>query len=270
MSASSDHAPSNSSTRGAVVITGASEGIGRAIAERFIANGHSALLVARSATRLEDALAAMPRSEDARALALDVTTPGAAIEIERYLAAHGLHAEIFINNAGCGAGGPLIEQDAETVERIVALNVAALTRLTHHQARAMAERGHGTIINIGSVGGYVPGPNQAVYYASKAYVQSLSEALASEMAGRGVHIAVVSPGPVRTGIHATMFATNAFYRLLMPSMSPERVAFSVYWAYRLRRRAVVPGIHYWLASWVLRVLPRALSVPLMGLLLKPR
>ncbi|MBL8567023.1 MAG: SDR family NAD(P)-dependent oxidoreductase [Hyphomicrobiaceae bacterium] len=272
MSASSDHAPSNAGTRGAVVVTGASEGIGRAIAQRFIAHGHSALLVARNADRLEEALAGMPRREGARALTLplDVTAAGAAEEIDRHLAAHGLHAEIFINNAGCGAGGPLIEQGEETVERIVALNVAALTRLTRHHARAMAKRGHGTIINIGSVGGYVPGPNQAVYYASKAYVQSLSEALASELASHGVHIAVVSPGPVRTGIHATMHATNAFYRLLMPSMSPERVAFSVYWAYRLRRRAVVPGVHYWLASWVLRVLPRALSVPLMGLLLKPR
>lgn len=274
MPTSADPAPAATDTRGAVVVTGASEGIGRAIAARFLGQGHTVLLVARRKVALDAAVQSISphAGNGARALALavDVASPEAADAIDRFLSAHGLHAEIFINNAACGAGGPLVEQDEATVERIVALNVAALTRLTHHYARKMAARGRGSIINLGSVGAFVPGPNQAAYYASKAYVQSLSEALASEMTGSGVHIAVVSPGPVRTGIHATMRGTNAFYRLLMPSMSPERVAFSVYWAYRLRRRVVVPGVHYWLASWALRVLPRALTVPLMGQLLKPR
>lgn len=271
---SSERGAAPGATRPAVVVTGGSEGIGRAIAARFLAHGHCVLLVARRAAVLDAAAQSLAsrRAEGAEVLTLaqDIADEEAAGAIDALLLARGFHVEVLVNNAAIGLGGPLVEQEAEQLERLVGVNVAALTRLSHHYARAMLARGHGSILNIGSVAAFVPGPNQAAYYASKAYVQSLSEALAEELSGSGVQVAVISPGPVDTRIHARMGAERALYRWVMPSMSPEGAAFAVYWAYRLGRRAVVPGPHYWLASWALRVLPRRLSVPVLATLLRRR
>lgn len=254
-------------------MTGASRGIGKAIAERLALSGYDVLMIARGRDDLEAAAAALrarvPSDVTIATCAVDLASPDALGTITAALDAHGLGADVVVNNAGIGLGGPFIEHDAADIERVVAVNMSAVTRLTHHFARAMADGG-GSIVNISSVGAFVPGPNQALYYASNAYVQSLSEAIASELAGHGVHVGVVAPGPVRTGIHATMHGENALYRWLIPSMSPESIARSVEWCIRLRRRAVVPGLHNWALSWVLRVLPRRLSVPLVGLLLAPR
>jgi hypothetical protein len=133
----------------------------------------------------------------------------------------------------------------------------------------MLARGRGGIINISSLGGYGPGPYQAAYYASKAYVISLSEAVASEVAGSGVRICAVAPGPVGTRFHHDMQAETAPYRRLLPELTPERVARSAYLGFRLRRRVVVPGVLNMLAALALRVMPHPLTVPILGWLLRP-
>ena len=102
---------------------------------------------------------------------------------------------------------------------LVDLNVRALTRLTRHFLPGMRQRGRGGILNVASLGGYAPGPNQAAYYASKAYVLSLTEAIAAETAGEGVRVCALAPGPVDTAFHARMGAENAFYRYLVPPAS---------------------------------------------------
>lgn len=272
------HAPKATSMakdnmRPAVIVTAASAGIGQAIAERFLAAGYPLLLVARDAARLEmaaQAMRAIVTGLPVHTLALDVTTADAAERIDAALAAAALRPGILINNAASGLGGPLVDQDSGDIERLIALNVTALTRLTRHFARRMRDDGGGSIINIASLGGYVPGPNQAAYYASKAYVLSLSEALAQELAATNVHVMVVAPGPVPTGIHASMGADRALYRVLLPAMSPAAIARSTYRGYRLGRRVVVPGFHNQLMAWVLRVLPHRLSIPVIGKLLEPR
>ncbi|MFN3867665.1 MAG: SDR family NAD(P)-dependent oxidoreductase [Hyphomicrobiaceae bacterium] len=260
--------------RKSAIVTGASRGIGRAIAERLARRGYDVLLVARTSTDLERAAAELrrrlPADQIVAACAVDLASTDAAAVIMTALHAHGLRADVLVNNAGVGLGGPFIDHDAVDIERLVAVNISAVTRLTHGFAQAMAASGGGSIVNISSLGAFVPGPNQALYYASNAYVQSLSEAIASELAGQGVHVGVVAPGPVRTTIHATMGGENALYRWLIPSMSPESIARSVDWCLRLRRRVVVPGLHNWALSWVLRVLPHRISVPLVGRLLAPR
>ncbi len=147
-------------------------------------------------------------------LPLDVTTPDAVAKIEAALAAHGAYADVLVNNAGMGLAGPFHAHPPDDVLRLIDLNVRALSHLTRHFLPGMRVRGRGGILNVASLGGYAPGPNQAVYYASKAYVLSLTEAIAAETAGEGVRVCALAPGPVNTMFHARMGAENAFYRLL--------------------------------------------------------
>jgi short-subunit dehydrogenase len=133
----------------------------------------------------------------------------------------------------------------------------------------MLPRARGSILNVASLGGFVPGPHQAAYYASKSYVLSLTEAVAEEAAGRGVRIAVLAPGPVATGFHRDMGAAEGRYLRVFPVMSAESVARSAVRGLRLGRRVMVPGIAGPAVAYALRVLPRPAIRPLMAALLEP-
>ncbi len=265
------------------VVTGGSDGIGKALAKRFAISGHRVLFVARDAGRLEDAAeeiraavvsqygarqgVALPRID---VLAQDVCAPGAAEAIERHLSAAGGYADILVNSAGIGLSGKFGGQAPADMEALLALNVMALTRLMRHFLPGMRARGRGGVINIASLGGFVPGPYQAVYYASKAYVISLSEAVAHEVSGDGVRVTVVSPGPVATGFHARMGAERSIYRTLVPELRADTVAFWAFWAFRLRLRSVVPGVVNTVLFACLRILPHRLVIPIVAWLLRPR
>lgn len=145
----------------------------------------------------------------------------------------------------------------------------SLTRMMRAALPPMRARGTGGILNVASLGGMTPGPYQAAYYASKAFVISLTEAVGHEVRGEGVRIAVVAPGPVETNFHAAMGAEGAFYRAIVPSASPEAVARSAYRGFMLGRRVIVPGILGTASALALRLLPHALSVPMVGRLLFP-
>lgn len=262
-----------SDLRPATVITGGSRGIGLALAKRFASGGHAVVLVARHSGPLNEAVSEIRGHSPGFTVfsqALDVTEAGAFEHLSAFLRAEGLYLDILINNAGLGLGGAFQDHTVAKIDALISLNVAALTRLTRLALPGMLERGGGGIINVASMGGYVPGPYQAAYYASKAYVISLTEAVASECAGLGVRIAVVAPGPVETTFHASMRAESAIYRAIIPAASPEQIAASVWWQYRLGRRVIAPGLLNPFAAYALRVLPHAISVPLMGALLKSR
>lgn len=256
----------------ATVITGASQGIGLALAQRFAEKGDVVVLVARHPGPLGEAAAAIKAGGADRVvipLAVDVTDARAFDQIQATLAAHELYLDVLINNAGVGLGGDFRQHAASDLDRLVALNIAALTRMMRLALPDMTARGRGGILNVASLGGYVPGPYQAAYYASKAYVISLTEAVAAECAGSGVRIAVLAPGPVETTFHAAMGAERALYRLLLPSLTADAVAASARRDFMLGRRVIVPGLLNLLGAVVLRAMPHPISVPIMGWLLKP-
>lgn len=255
--------------RPAVVVTGASRGIGRALARRFAGAGRDVALVAREAEPLARAAAEIAREYGviATPIALDITAPNAPAALDAALRDAGAYADVIVNNAGIGLAGPFTEHAPEEIDGLIALNVAAVTRITRHALPAMISRGRGGILNVASLGGMAPGPYQAAYYASKAYVISLTEAVAHEARGKGVRIAVVAPGPVNTGFHKQMGAEDALYRTLVPALGPEAVAASAYRGYTIGRTKIFPGIVATGSALALKLLPTVLTVPLIGVLL---
>jgi short-subunit dehydrogenase len=253
----------------AVVVTGASRGIGRALAFRFARAGHNVAMIARGADALQEAAHAVARATNARAvpLTLDITHANATRDLDASLAAAGLYADVLVNNAGVGLAGLFSEQSEDDIAHLITLNVTAATQLMHHVLPGMLARGRGGVINVASLGGLVPGPYQAAYYASKAYLISLSEAVAHEARGRGVRIVAVAPGPVETTFHHAMHAESALYRTIVPAQTADQVARSAYRGYALGRRVVVPGVLPTLAALGVKLLPHALTVPLVSALL---
>jgi uncharacterized protein len=254
-----------------VVVTGGSEGIGYAMARRFAAAGHDVMLVARRSGPLEQAAAAIRADYQVEALpvAADLTASDAIAAIDHALAEHGAYADVLVNSAGIGIAGPFHAQPPEKVMQLVDLNVRALTALTRHYLAGMRARGRGGILNLASLGGFTPGPYQAAYYASKAYVISLTEAIAAETAGEGVRVCALAPGPVPTAWHDRAGAGAAVYRYLLPA-SVEAVARDGYRGYLLGLRVVVPGLLSPFLALALRVVPHRITTPVVRWLLKPR
>lgn len=255
-----------------VVVTGASEGIGRELALEFACHRHPVLLIARRAGLLEVLAAQIAREHGVKAvyLALDVTAVDAGERIEAALGAAGGYCDILINNAGIGASGPFAGEDPQRVAELIALNVTALTVLTRRFLPDMLARGAGGVLNVASMAGLIPGPHQAAYYASKAYVISLTEALAEETAGLGVRLSALAPGPVATKFHARMGAEQSYYRRLIGAQSALQVARAGYRWFRWGRTLIIPGPVRTLSGVALRILPHMVMVPVIGWLLKRR
>ena len=275
----SRHAEPSAAARAAVaglrpmtVVTGGSRGIGLALARRFAKAGHDIALVARHADALQAAAASLARERRVTALAipLDVTDAAAAQRIDAHLAANGFYLDTLINCAGVGLAGPFLSHGEDAIQRLIDVNVAAVTRLMRHALPAMVARAEGGIINVASLGGLVPGPNQAAYYASKAYVVSLTRAVATENAGSGVRIMALAPGPVDTGFHQAMGAELSFYRQLVLALSAAQTARAAYRGYLLGFHLVVPGVTAKLLQIALWIIPHAVLLPLIGWLLRRR
>ena len=254
------------------VVTGGSRGIGLALARRFAKAGHDIGLVARHADPLQLAAASIARELHVTALALplDVTDASAAQQIDAHLAANGFYVGVLINCAGIGLAGPFLSHGDDAIQHLLDVNVDAPTRLMRHALPAMLARAEGGIINVASLGGLVPGPNQAAYYASKAYVISLTRAVATENAGSGVRVMALAPGPVDTGFHHAMGADLSFYRQLLLALSADQTARAAYRGYVLGLRLVVPGITAKLLQIALWIIPHALLLPIVGWLLRRR
>jgi uncharacterized protein len=254
------------------IVTGGSEGIGFALAERFAAAGDELLLVARDAGRLAKAAETLGSRPSVKVsfLAIDITAPDSLVRLDAHLAKEGAYCRMLINSAGIGLAGDFATHDPDKLAGLVDLNIKALTALTRHYLPGMLARGDGGILNVASLGGYAPGPYQAAYYASKAYVISLSEALAHECAGHGVRISVLCPGPVRTAFHQRMGGETGLYLRLMPVSTPEAVARTAYHRYRLGQRVIIPGVVNTLMMPAMRLMPHRALSPIVSALFKPR
>jgi short-subunit dehydrogenase len=178
-----------------VLVTGASAGLGVEFARQLSATGSRLVLVARRKDRIE-ALAA--ELGNARALALDLAEDGAAERLLADVASHGEHVDCLVNNAGFGLRGRIAEHDPKRLRQMIDLNCGVLTELARGVLGPMLERGRGGILNVASTAAFQPGPGMGVYFASKAYVLSFTEALYEEVRGTGVHVTALCPGPVST------------------------------------------------------------------------
>ncbi len=253
-----------SGLRPVTVITGASAGIGTALARVFARHGHELALVARREDRLRalaDEIAATGLLKPL-VIAADLAAPGAAEQIGKALAAQGVEPQFIVNNAGFGLIGFAGARDRDEVLAMIDVNARALTELSLAFIDSLT-RHHGGLLNVGSLAGFLPGPGMAVYYATKNYVLSFSEALRSELKSRGVRVTVLCPGPV-----PTEFAERAgISGGLSPrplTQSAERVAELGYRGLIRGQRTVVPGIVNRLVASVAPRVPRRLLLGLIA------
>ncbi len=236
------------------LLTGASSGIGAALAPRLAAAGYDLVLVARRRERL-DALADELRAAHGRevtVLAVDLAADGAYRRVAEAAPA----PDVLVNNAGVGTFGSILRSDAGTQALMVRLNCEALTGLTAACLPGMVERGSGVVVNVSSVAGFQPLPFYATYGASKAYVIALSEALDEELAGTGVRVVAVCPGPVPTEFQGKAGSPDASHASSWVRRSPEQVAEACLAAIARPQRVVVPAAAHRFMWWAQRMLPR--------------
>ena len=248
----------NMTTSGWALITGGSTGIGRELASLCAADGHDVVLVARNAARLEQAAGEVRAACGVRAVALpmDLAEPGAPERLHAETEERGMSVDILINNAGFGMSGRFLEVPLRVQRAMIGLNLAALADLCHLYLPAMLERGRGRILNVGSGAGYVPGLGFTNYASTKAFVLHLTEGLAGELAGTGVTVSVLCPGPVDTPFLGTagIEGFSGIRRLALAD--PRRVALAGYRG-ALRGKVVInPGFFPRLVPLVPRLLPR--------------
>jgi short-subunit dehydrogenase len=240
------------------LITGASSGIGAELARVFAAHGHRVALVARRAGRL-DALAAeiaAAGGDSPIVIPCDLGQADAGDRIAAALAAEGADVEYLVNNAGYGLFGRAAELDRADQLAMIDLNIRTLTDLSLRFSESLI-RLRGGLLNVGSIGGFLPGPGMAVYYASKAYVLSFSEALRGELGPLGVRVTVICPGPVPSEFQARAGIRPGFDSAIL-NVSAKDVARDGYRALMANRRALVPGLAIKLVPLLLRLFPREL------------
>jgi short-subunit dehydrogenase len=259
----------DSSTRPLALVTGASGGIGAALARELARHGHDLVLAARGVAAME-ALAAELREGGAGATVIpaDLSKPGAAATLADEIARSGVAIDILVNNAGLGAAGRFDRVDPARIGEILQVNIVALTELTRLLLPGMIARGRGRVMLVASVAGFQPGPRMAAYFASKAYVLSLGEALAYELRGTGVSVTVLCPGATATNFFSVAGADNSVMaRRLRRMMRAEDVARLGYLGLAAGRRVVITGAMNRLLALAGRYAPHRITLPVTDFLM---
>jgi len=242
------------------LVTGASAGLGVEFARQLSKRGHRLVLVARRKERLEKLAKEIG---NARAVAIDLSKANAAAKLIADLEENGEVVNLLVNNAGFGLIGRFAELDAKRERQMIDLNVGTLTDLCRAIAPAMVKRKSGGILNVASTAAFQPGPNMAVYFATKAFVLSLTEALHEELKPHGVKVSALCPGPTRTefGEVAGFGGNGLFDRVAMES--PEVVAAGLDGLDR-NRAVVVPGFANKAGAFSTRFAPRSVVRRIAG------
>ena len=248
--------------RKAVVITGASNGIGQAMAKAAAAKGQAIVLIGRSEERLADvAEAVRQRGSEAFILNLDLLSDNAAKGVKDFLDGNGLVCDVLVNSAGRGLQGLAASRPLGEQLELIDLNVRRLVELTLTLVPGMVARRGGGVINMSSVAALVPGPQMAVYFATKSFVSSFSQALYEELLDTGVTVTCVIPGPVETDFLSGRGVKELRVFRYLPALSPEQVAEIAWRGFRRGRRLVVPGLASKIAALVTWLVPWRFVLP---------
>lgn len=251
----------------AALVTGASRGIGRELARCFARDGSDVVLVARSEDALRKLKRELETKHDVRATVLpaDLTEETTRNELVEEVHDRGIHVATLVNNAGFGEYAAYAETPWSRLSDMIDLNITALSHLTHRFLPPMIERGDGEVLNVASTAAFQPGPYMAVYYASKAYVLFLSEALSYELEDRGITVSCLCPGPTKTGFQEEADMADSDVLNEMPIWYEARdVAEYGMEALRNKESVAVHGwMNFWLAQMV-RFMPRSTIRRLVG------
>jgi uncharacterized protein len=250
---------STNKPRQTALITGASSGIGAALAKRFAENGYNLVIVARGQQALQALAEDLTRQHGVTITVMpkDLALVSAPDELAEALQQQQLQIDVLVNNAGFATYGLFAETDLKAEEDMLQVNMVTLTHLTKLLLPGMLQRGHGKILNVASTAAFQPGPLMAVYYATKAYVLSLSEALAEELRGTGVSVTALCPGPTGSGFQQRAKMEQS--RLVQGEiMDVDSVARAGYEGLISNKRIVIPGWQNKVMAFATRLLPRNL------------
>jgi len=256
------------SARRLALVTGASSGIGADLARELAKDGHDVVLSARTVPAME-ALAAELERGGAKSIIIpaDLARPGAAAELTASLEDRGLEVDVLVNNAGLGGVGRFDQMDPQRIDDMLMVNVVALTELTRGLLPGMVARRRGRVLLVASTASFQPGPRMAAYFATKAYVLSLGEALAYELRGTGVTVTTLCPGATATNFFKTAGANEI---ALQPAMSPSEVARIGYRALTAGRRVAITGTLNRILALGGRYAPHSLTLPATAALMSRR
>jgi short-subunit dehydrogenase len=238
------------------LVTGASAGLGHAFARALTARGYDLVVVARDEVRLRELAEEVAPRAAAEVLAADLTESAGLAAVEARLRDGDRPVDVLVNNAGFGTSGHFADLPLEVEDRQIRLNVVAVVRLAHAALAGMRARARGGIINVSSLAAYQPVPENAVYGASKAFVQSFSQALHEELRGTGVRVMVVAPGFTRTEFQARSGIDAAQVPAFL-WQSAEAVVGPALDAFERGRAVFVPGVHNQVAGALIQVTPDA-------------
>jgi uncharacterized protein len=247
-------------TKTYTLITGASGGIGYDLAKLSAADGRNLILVARSADKLNQLAESLRKSNRSEVITISVDLSDEA-EVKKLISeitVKNLEVDTLINNAGFGDFGDFAKADLGKNLEMIRLNISSLTQLSHFALQGMLKSGNGRIMNVASTAAFMPGPGMAVYYASKAYVLSFSEALTRELKGTGVSVTTLCPGPTDTSFaSAAGLGKSLMHRMLPPATSAD-VAKAGYKAMMKGKAILIPGIMNKLSAMTPRFSPRSM------------
>lgn len=250
---------------GAVLITGASSGIGEQLAREFARRGYSLVLLARRADKLQEL--AVSIGGPVQTLPVDLSKPAERAQLPDRVAALGLDVDVLVNNAGLSTAGLVAESDPAAELNLVEVDVSAVVDLCSRFVPQMVARGRGAVLNVGSVGGFGPLPGQAAYGAAKAFVLSYTQALGEELRGTGVSAATLCPGPVKTGFGAAAGISDEDAEAAMPSImwvDAETVARTAVDGLAAGKSVIVPGLANRIGAVANHLTPRRLLTRLVA------